>query len=326
MAMSGKVKLRLLIGDYESTRALRDGTVTAEGIDFEFVPYPGYEDIHHKVALEDICDVGEFNGPAYVAGASRDWHLTAIPVFLHRRFRHGFIFVNKNKGIERASDLIGKRVGNPIFQPACNVWMRGILQNEHNVKPEDVTWVTSGPEIVPFTPRPGVRIEQIRPDQDIDDMLNSGELDAVISPNLVKGIQQGLPHIGHLWPDYHERDLDYYRRTNLFPIMHVTTVKKEILAQHPWVAISLMDAFEKAKQIAYKRLVNPRIVPLVLYRTYWEEERKIFGRDPWQYGATENNRKNLDTIIKFVDQQGMSVRPMSVEDLFPSDTLQWSPA
>jgi 4,5-dihydroxyphthalate decarboxylase len=318
-----KLKLRLLIGDYESTRALREGTVTVEGCELEFTPYPGYEDIHFKVAREDICDVGEFNGPAYVAGASKNWHLAAIPVFLHRRFRHGFIFINKNSGIKKPTDLIGKKVANPIFQPACNVWMRGILENEHNVPHKDVIWVTGGPEIVPFTPKAGVRIEQT--DKDLDEMLISGEVDAYLSPNMVKGIREKLPHIGHLWENYEQLDMEWFKKTNLFPIMHVTTIKKEIVEKHPWVCTALMDAFEKSKQLAYKRMVNPRIVPLVLMREYWEQERKIFGPDPWAYGITDNNRKNLDLMSSYVHQQGMSDKLMTPEDLFPADTIAWKP-
>ena len=323
--MASKLKLRLLIGNYESTRALREGEVEPEGIECVFPNYPGYEDIHRQVAHDDICDVGEFNGPASVAGASRDWKFALIPVFLHRRFRHGFIFVNKNKGIEKPGDLIGKRIGGPIFQPACNVWVRGLLENEYGVPHRTIHWFSNDPEIVEFERPPDLRIDVVGRQHSVDDMLAAGELDAIITPNFPKGFQQKLPHIVRLWPHYREMEIEYYKRTGIFPIMHTTVVRRDIVDKNPWVVRSLLDAFEKSKQMAYKRLTNPRIVPLAWYQTYLEEERAFLGPDPWEYGVTSAaNRKNLETIIGYVHQQAMSTRRMTIEELFPKDALTWS--
>jgi len=319
------LKLRVVVGDYETTRALREGQVRAEGLSLEFPHYPGYEDIHRQVAHDDICDVGEFNGPAYVAAASRDWFMTALPVFLHRRFRHGFIFINKNCGIETPQDLTGKRIGCPIFQPAACVWLRGLLENEYGVPSRSVTWVTNDPEIIEFERPPGPTIERVGPDRNVDDMFTKGEIDAVFSPNFPKGWQQKLPHIARLWPTYREMEIEWYKRTGLFPIMHVTVIKRDIVERNPWVVKSLMDAFEQSKQIAYKRLVNPRIVPLVWYQSYLEDERAFFGPDPWEHGVTSaSNRKNVDTICAYVHQQGMSTRRMNVDELFPKEALAWT--
>ena len=322
--MAEKLKLRMLIGDYESTRALRDGTVQAEGISFEFPHYPGYEDIHRQVAWDDICDVGEFNGPAYVAGASKDWSMTALPVFLHRRFRHGFIFVNKNAGIEKPTDLIGKKIGTPIFQPAASVWIRGFLENDYGVPHRSVTWMTNAPEIIEFERHKDLHIEQIPAGKDLDDMFSAGEIEAFISPNIPRGMTQGLPQIARLWPNYRDLELEFYNRTKIFPIMHVTVVKRDIVDKNPWVVKSLMDAFEKSKRIAYKRLTNPRIVSLAWYQSYLEDERALLGPDPWEHGTSSINRKNLDIIAGYVHQQGMSNRRMTVEELFPAQALSWS--
>ena len=325
------LKLRLLIGDYEIVQALRDGRVTAEGIDFEFPHYPGVRDIHRQVAGDEICDVGEFNGPAYVAAVSglttgRPWPMTALPVFLHRRFRHGFIFVNRNAGIREPKDLIGKRIGNPTFQPAGNVWARGLLENEYGVPHRSITWVTQEPEIIEFERPADLRIVQVAKGQNIEDMLISGEIEAIISPNLARGITEGVPHIGRLWPHYRELEIEYYKRTGIFPIMHVTTIRRALVEEHPWVVASLMDAFEKAKRLAYRRMSNPRIVPLAWFQSYWDDEREFLGKDPWEYGVSEANRRNLEVMMGYVHQQSMSGRLMTVEELFPPEALSWSSA
>jgi 4,5-dihydroxyphthalate decarboxylase len=318
-----RLKLRLLIGEYEITRALREGEVKAEGLELEFPHYPGHTDIHWQVAENEVADVGEFNAPAYVAATSQGFGLTALPVFLHRRFRHGFIFVNTNAGVREPKDLIGKRVASqPIFQPAASVWIRGLLENDYGVPHRSITWVTEQPEIIKFKGHPDLRIE-IAAGKSIDDMLISGEVAALIAPNEPRGMRERLPHIAHLWPDYREREVEYFKRTGIFPIMHVTTIRKDLVEAEPWVVHSLMDAFERSKRAAYKRLVNPRIVPLAWYRSYLAEERALLGPDPWQYGLTPANRKNLETITGYVHQQTMSERRVGVEELFAKEALSW---
>ena len=93
--------------------------------------------------------------------------------------------------------------------------------------------------------------------------------------------------------------------------MHVTVIKQEIVDKYPWAAVSLVKAFEKAKQVCYQRVVNPRIVPLAWFSHQWKEERKVLGPDPWAYGLGEANRKNLGTIMRYCHQQGLVDREMS---------------
>ena len=97
-------------------------------------------------------------------------------------------------------------------------------------------------------------------------MLISGELDAVIHADLIEPYVNGHPAIGRLFDDYKAEEERYYKKTGIFPIMHVMGVKKEVVEANPWVPISLYKAFDKAKDIAMKRMFNPRIVPLAWYR------------------------------------------------------------
>ena len=141
-------------------------------------------------------------------------------------------------------------------------------------------------------------------------MLAAGELDAMISPNFPKPFLQGDKRVARLFPNYKELEVDYFRRTGIFPIMHVTVIRQEILDRDPWVASSLVQAFEKAKQIAYERVRNPRVVPLAWFRSAWEEQEAVLGRDPWVYGLGAGNRKNLETAVRYTHQQGLISREM----------------
>jgi 4,5-dihydroxyphthalate decarboxylase len=319
-----KLELTIQTGNYESVRALRDRTVEPEGIRLNFADYPGVKEIHAQVA-SGSHDIGELNAGIYMANRSRGHEFTGLPVYLHRRFRHGFVFVNTTKGIASPQDLIGKRIGGTNFAPAANIWMRGILENDYGVPHESVTWVIERDEDGYFPYHPGLKVERIAPDQDLEQMLIDGEIDAMISPNVARGIEQGAPTVARLWPDYKSVEIEYYRTTGIFPIMHVTVLREEVVERAPWVVESLLDAFHRAKMVAYKRLENPRIVPLVWYQTALEEQRELLGPDPWSYGLDAINRKNLETMARYAHQQGLTEQLMPMAQLFPASAFGWQP-
>jgi 4,5-dihydroxyphthalate decarboxylase len=247
--------------------------------------------------------------------------LTAIPVFLHRRFRHGFLFANAAAGIRAPKDLAGKKVGGTNFQPASNIWMRGILEEEYGLPHRQVTWVVERSEDVAFTPPPGLAIEMIAPGKRLDVMLAEGEIPAMLSPDLPKLFLQGDKRIVRVFPDYKDVELAYFRKTGIFPIMHVTTIKQEIVDKYPWVATNLVKAFEEAKNIAYRRIANPRMVPIAWVRTALEEQEEVLGPDPWAYGLTPANRKNLETVQRYTHQQGMIGKIQPLDSLFADTDL-----
>jgi 4,5-dihydroxyphthalate decarboxylase len=152
-----------------------------------------------------------------------------------------------------------KRWAGRNFQPASNIWMRGILEEEHALPHRHVTWVVERSEDVAFTPPKDLRIEMTAPGKKLDQMLAAGEIDALLSPDLPRLFLAGDKRIVRMFPNYKEMELAYFRRTGIFPIMHVTTIKREIMDKYPWVATNLVKAFEAAKNIAYRRIANPRI-------------------------------------------------------------------
>lgn len=310
------LKLSFACGDYEITRALTDGSVKPEGI--ELVPDTRYgsRDRHWAMAKDDAFDVCEFNACAYVMARDRGRAWTAIPTFCHRRFRHGFIFVNPASGIREPKDLIGAKIGGTNFQPAGNIWIRGILEEDYGVPHDSIHWFTERGEDVDFTPHTGLRVDRIGSQQSLDDMLLNGELDALISPEFPAPFLAGDPNIVRLFPDYKQIERDYFRRTGIFPIMHVTLVKREVVERDPWIVVSLMRAFNEAKARAYRRVANPRVVPLAWWSTAWEEQQRVLGRDPWIYGLGQANRTNLEAAIRHTHRQGLISRPWTVDELF----------
>ncbi|MET0876735.1 MAG: ABC transporter substrate-binding protein [Tardiphaga sp.] len=319
--MSEKLRLTVACGDYEIVRALKEGAVKADGLELVVLTGMGPRERHWRMARKAEFDVCEGNVGAYFMERDHGAPLTAIPVFLHRRFRHGFLFVNVKAGIREPKDLIGKKVGGTNFQPASNIWMRGILEEEYGLPHRQVTWVVERSEDVAFTPPKDLRIEMIAPGKKLDEMLAEGEIPAMLSPDLPKLFLKGDPRIVRMFPNYKEIELAYFRKTGIFPIMHVTTIKQEIVDKYPWVPTNLVKAFEQAKTVAYRRIANPRVVPLAWVRTAVEEQERLLGPDPWVYGLGTANRKNLETVLRYTHQQGMISRTWPLDELFADTDL-----
>jgi 4,5-dihydroxyphthalate decarboxylase len=316
-----KIKLTIACGDYDIVRAFKEGTVRADGLDLVSLTEMGPRERHWRMGRKHEFDVCEENVGAYYMIRDRGEPLTAIPVFMHRRFRHGFVFVNSAAGIREPRDLNGKIVGGTNFQPAANIWMRGILEEHYGLKHRSITWLVDRSEDIPFTPPSDLRIEMKNSPKTLSDMLADGDIPAMISPTLPKPFVQGDKRIARLFADYKNVEIDYFRQTGIFPIMHVTTVKQEIVDKYPWIPTNLVKAFEASKQLAYKRVANPRMVPLAFVRTAVEEQEAILGKDPWSYGLTLQNRKNLETVQRYAHQQGLIKTIVPLDALFADTDL-----
>lgn len=318
--MAQKLRLTLAMGDYEIVRAIKEGTVQPDGIELTVLTEMDSSTRHWRMARNREFDVCEFSLSIYLLARDRVPDLTAIPVFLHRRFRHGFVFINSNKGITKPTDLIGRDVGLKNFQATALVWIRGILEDEFQVPHKKIHWKAEKEEDIPFKPPHDLSLERIPERKRVEDMLAHGELDAVIHPDILTPILDGDPRVKRLFDSHKDIEMAYYRKTGIFPIMHTTVIKQEIVDRYPWVPMNLLVAFERAKKIAYGRMDNPRRVPLAWFREALEEQERTLGKDPWVYGLNESNRKNMATLIRYSYQQGMISREPSVNELFDKST------
>ena len=199
--MRTKVRLSVACGDYEIVRALKEGAVEADGLDLFVLTGHGSRERHWRMARNLEFDVCEFNVGAYFMARYRNTPITAISVFLHRRFRHGFAFVNAKAGIKTPKDLIGKKVGGTNFQPAGNIWLRGILEEHYGVPHKKLTWVVDRSEDIEFTPPKGLKIEMIPAGKSLDAMLAEGEIPAMINPYIPKPIVSGDKRVARLFPN-----------------------------------------------------------------------------------------------------------------------------
>lgn len=317
-----KLRLTLACEDYDRTRALIDGTVAPEGVDLNVVVLNNPE--RHTRMMQGLeFDVCELSTAQLLTGRARGLPVTAIPAFPHREFRHGFVFVNAGAGIEAPGDLAGKRIGLRLYANTAAMWMRGILEDEYGLKPGDATWLTDrSEEIADWQPPAGISVVRRDSPKSLDEALVAGELDAAIVPLLLPSVRNGDPRVRRLFPNYKQLEMDYYRRTRVFPVMHTVVIKDSVLRDGPWVAASLLKAFDRSKKAAYAWHRYETRTLAVWFSEALEEQREVMGPDPWAYGL-KANRHVLEKMVAFAHRQGLIDSRPAVEELFARGA--WEP-
>ena len=314
--MPKKLQLTLAVGEYEIVRPLIDGQVEVDGVDLTILTKMDSATRHWRFLRNKEFDIAELSSSSYLAARDNDWPVRAIPVFLHRRFRHGFMFINTQKGITKPADLRGKKIGVKTLMTSAILWMRGILEHEYGVPLNSIEWVAELDNDVDVQLRADLKFRKLPDGGSVEKMLAAGELDAVFHSDIIKPFIAGDPRVARLFPDPKAEEMAYYQKTGIFPIMHVTALRKDLVDAHPWLPLNLYRAFSEAKKIGMKRMINPRIAPLAWYQAAWEEQERVLGADPWEYGLSEKNRKVLDTLIGYSHEQGLIKKRFSPDDLF----------
>lgn len=322
-----KLHLTVACGDYDRTKTLQDGTVQPEGIRLNYLPLQA-EEIFWRMGGHQEFDASEMSLSNQITMVSRgNAPFVAIPVFPSRFFRHSCIFINTDSGIKGPQDFKGKKIGAPEYSITAAVWIRDMLKDDHGVKTQEMEWFVGGQEEpgrkerVALKLPPEIKLSTIAADKTLNGMLESGEIHALISARAPSSFVQGSPKVRRLFPHYKEVEVDYYKRTKIFPIMHVLVIRKDIYEQHPWVARSLYKAFCEAKERAIKAMQFPtNTLALTLPWLFVEIEqlKQLFGPDWWPYGI-EPNRHLLETLIRYMGEQGLTDKAVKVEEIFASN-------
>jgi 4,5-dihydroxyphthalate decarboxylase len=259
-------------------------------------------------------DVSEMSLSSYtILRSEGDTRFIAIPIFPSRVFRHSAVYLRADSKIAAPADLKGKRVGVADYQMTAAVWTRGFLSDDYGVKPEDIHWVIGRP-VRTIKPPSNITCEFMRQDTTLEAMLERGEIDALVSvmipPTLGSSVRR-------LFAEPRKVERDYYQRTGIFPIMHTFVLKTALYEANPWLAISFYRAFTRARDIAYYWMYDTDALTVGLPWVIDELEttRKIFGPQVWDY-SIEGSRPTLEALVRHLDEQKLSRRPMKVEELF----------
>lgn len=327
--MANTLVLTVACRGYDRVLALKDGIVQAEGIDLRMIDLPVEEIFWRQLRYREF-DVSELSASSYVMGRSRgDLPFIAIPVFPSRFFRHSCIFVNPSKGIQKPKDLVGKRMGVPEYQLTAAVWARGLLSDEYGVTPNQIRWFTGGLddpgriEKLKLELPPDVHVEPISANRTLTELLDKGELDCYMGPRIPQTFLRGDGTLVRLFPDYETVEIEYFKRTRIFPIMHVIAIREDVYRRDPWIAMSLYKAFLAAKNHALRQMDNTAALQYALPWMWpgYERAKALMGDDIWPYGV-EASRPTLEKLVQYSYEQGLSRRKLSVEELFAENTLE----
>ncbi len=322
-----KLKLSIATTDYDHFRDFRLGEVRAEGIDHNWLNL-GHHECFARFTANREFDVAELSFAKFTTQVTReDSDVIGLPVICSRLFRFSSFYVNRHSKIASVEDLKGKKIGSPEWAHSAAVYMRGWMHNEMGVKLTDVHWVQAGAnapgrkEKVELNLPEGVQLTRIA-DKSLSELLAAGEIDCAIIARPPTCFLEGHPDVVRLFPDHLEMEEQYYRRTGVWPIMHIIAMQKRILDENPWVARNLFNAFQESKRRSLERLLDPAVsrYPLAWLPTYARKMRDLFGGDPFPYGI-EENRATWEQMALYTHQQGIAHRQFKPEEIFPEGIM-----
>ncbi len=323
-----RLTLSLSCVDYDRTRAIFEGKVRVAGCDIVPTAMSPEEAFHRAFKFQEF-DISELSMSSYMNQVAKDGSpYVGIPAFLSRMFRHSSIYIRTDSGIDKPEDLKGKVVGVPEYQMTAALWVRGMLQDEYGLQPADMNWRDGGleeggkiPNVNLKLPK-GVHLETIPPDRTLSEMLDTGEIDALISARAPSCFGQNAD-VTRLFQDYRAAEEAYYKKTGLFPIMHIVGIRKSLVEQHPWLPVNILNAFIEAKQICYTNLakVGHLFTTLPWPVDEFEAAKKLMGEDYWPYGV-HKNAAVIEAMSRYSFEQGLTARNLTAEDLFAPSTFE----
>lgn len=323
-------KLDIAFWNYDRTRALVDGAVRIDGVDAAFHTARILPEIFEAMIRKRAYDVAELGMTYFLRTCEghSPWPFVGIPVFVNRAFRHSAIYINKQSGIRRPEDLVGKTIGElALYGHDAGTMPKGALADEFGFRPELNRWVIGAidfpMEPVDFVPQPHpdtVEVTIAPKGSDLGAMLDVGEIDALISADIPRCILDKSPNVGRLFEDFETVERDYYRRTGVFPIMHMIVVTRELAEREPEVVKAVYKGFCDAKAATAEELTRRMTFNNMGMMVPWltgliRRDRDLLGDDWWPYGVAAN-RKAIDAVLRYNFEQGITRRGFTAEDIF----------
>jgi 4,5-dihydroxyphthalate decarboxylase len=328
-SVSDKLPLTIAGYDYDRVAGLIDGRVQIEGCNTHFEVSNIGDMNTHIFSGPKTREVTEIGLSPFMLALANDGFsdYALIPVFPLRLFRHKSIFVRSDSGIASPADLRGRKVATPGYSSTSLTWIRGIVQHDYGVKPEEIQWVVSskdssandsgGPSKQENVLPAGISISTGSEGKDESDLLVDGDVDALFHAAEPRAYVEGNPRIRRLFPDYRKIERAYFSKTGIFPIMHAVAIRNDVVEKNPWLPQAVFNAYSQAKRLAYDTLRNSAWFKnsLPWIGQEFEETRKIMGDNFYSYGIGPN-RKTLEALFQYSHEQGLAKRRLTIEEIF----------
>ena len=318
---------------YDHVKAFMTGDAEVEGCETEFEVDKIGNLNNHVFSGPQTRGVTEIGLAPYMLAYANDNFraYSLIPVFPLRTFRHKSIFVHADAGIEHPSQLKGKRVATPGYSSTSLQWIRGILQDEYDVRAEDIEWVVSAKDSSAALSGTVSKNENVFPERlsvsvgpsgkDESELLIDRDVDALFHAIEPRAFVEGNPKIQRLFSNVRATEQDYFKRTGIFPIMHAVAIRNDLVEKHPWLPKAVFDAYSNSKTMAYSEMQKSWFFKtLPWYAQELEATKSLMGNNFFPYGI-EPNRKTLETLFRYSHQQGLCSRELTIEELFEPSSL-----
>ncbi len=336
-AIGKDLPLKVTGYDFDRLKALADGKVKIEGCDTHFTVGKIGDmntDVFSGAQSFDVTEIGLH--PFMLANANDNFRdYTLLPIFPLRLFRHKSVFIRNDRGINKPEDLRGKTIATAGYSSSSLTWLRGLFQDEYGISPKDVQWVTAVNDSSANVAGKISKQERMVPDgismtwgtagKDESDLLANGDVDAVFHAAEPRAYIEGHPKVARLFADSRAAERAYYKKTGIFPIMHVVAIRQSTLAKYPWLAEAVFNAYSQAKQINYREMAQKGWAwnSLPWYGQELEATKALMGDNFYSYGI-ETNRKTLETFFRYSYQQGLASRELTIEELFAPESLMFT--
>jgi len=318
-----KLQISFACCPYDRLNPIISGRVPIEGCEPNFFPLRP-EELFPRVYSTQDFDITELSASSHILTTLRgDAHYLGIPAFVSRVFRHGDIYIRTDRGIRSPQDLRGRIVGVPEYQMTAALWIRGILSDEYGVKTSDMRWRNGGlqkpgrGERTPISLPPSIELEAIPAGKSLSGMLADGEIDALITAVQPNCYAEKARHVGRLFENYRAVEEAYYKKTGMFPIMHMMAVRKSLAEEHPWLAGNVFKACLQARNIAAEEMRSTGMFYVMLPWLSDDLARAhaVMGPNMWPYGANANY-KELEAMLRWSHEQGLAPRHGKLEEIF----------
>ena len=323
--MNKALSVRTLLGDYPVTLPLKKGEIRSPSVSFDFADVKAPSTAFKRVVRNLEFDCAELAIVTFLQAKAYHKPYVLLPATIVGRNQHHTIFYNADKRRLTARELNGTRVGVRAYTQTTGAWVRGFLAEDYGIDLSSIHWLQAGvnqpgrDEKVALTLPPGLRYEA-RPQASLSAMLMSGEIDAAITARAPDAFVKGDGKVVRLFPDYRAEEERFFKKTGIFPIMHLITLRRAAFEQHPWIAMNLYKAFDEAKRRCLKRLCDFTIAGTALpwIAAIADEIVQAQGEDPFPYGI-EASRPTLEAFCRYCHDQGVTAQRMAPEDLFPPE-------
>lgn len=280
--MADPIALKVVIGRYDHTEALFDGSVASERVQLQFLDYKPLPLAFRAMIRSDDLDVSEMALSTHLLAHDHNRPIRGLPIPLWRRLHHSNLVCRADSTLTGPEELAGCAIGVRSYSQTTGVWIRGVLEREYGVDPDGVTWVTMEDSHEPsFVDPPNAR--RSRSSRSLRDLLLQDEVVAIMGernpePDLVRPVI----------PNAVEAERSWQSRTGILPVNHIVAVKSDLLERHSWLADELMSLFERARQAS---------------------------KSEWPSYGLESNRDAMQMLMDFSYRQHLTRQVYNIDEL-----------